>query len=131
MKPRVPIEVWTPPPDPLDGLLDDPVPAPSPPPELPRLRTDNPPPAARERIAPSVAPRNQAVPKTREGTPPPKGTEGVATRIRLTVYLGPEDLARLRAEQRRREQSAQRPVRGVTDASSIVRDLIRTRLAQD
>jgi len=46
----------------------------------------------------------------------------------MTLYLDPTDVDLLRTEQLRRQQELKRPMRGVTDASAVVRDLIRKHL---
>jgi len=125
MKPKIPIEVWSVPPDPIDGLLSPPTaPKSSPLPSSPagRVETTAPPPSSNRAASGDVAPGPKGTGPARAEAPP-------AERIHVTVYLEPEDLGRLRAEQRRREQQSRRPMRGVTDASAIVRDLIREHLS--
>lgn len=120
MKPKIPIEVWKTPPDPVDGLLGDP--------EPPRASAS----PAREtsvRESAPVEPRQaNATPRPR---PAPQTTESRpenTAKVHVTLYLDPEDIDRLRTEQLRRQQELKRPKRGVTDASAVVRDLIRTHL---
>ena len=120
MKPKIPIEVWTTPPDPVDGLLGDP--------EPPRASAS----LAREtsvrESAPNQPPKVSAPPRPRPATRTVESLTETAAKVHMTLYLDPEDIDLLRTEQLRRVQEIKRPKRGVTDASAVVRDLIRKHL---
>jgi len=119
MKPKIPIQVWSTPPDPVDGLLGD-----------------SQPPRVAASLAVEASPREQPARETpRNITPRPRPAARVqdssspaAAKVHMTLYLDPEDVDLLRTEQMRRVQELRRPKRGVTDASAIVRDLIRRHL---
>ncbi len=119
MKPKIPIQVWSTPPDPVEGLLGGPEP-----------------PRGAASVARETSPRDQAVVEAPRITPPrprpearvPDAGSPPAAKVHMTLYLDPEDVDLLRTEQMRRVQELRRPKRGVTDASAIVRDLIRRHL---
>jgi hypothetical protein len=122
MKPRVPIERWVPPPDPVDGLLDGAV-------RPPRVV-----PASNEReseprlSAPTIVAPTPIRPDDDDRRAKAAVDQLTPARVHVTLYLEPEDMDRLRSEQLRRQQELRRPKRGVTDASAVVRDLIRKHL---
>ena len=120
MKPKIPIQVWTTPPDPVDGLLGDP--------EPPRVAAS----LARETNArespPAEPPRERAPQRPRPTPPTSESGREASPKVHMTLYLDPTDVDLLRTEQLRRQQELKRPMRGVTDASAVVRDLIRKHL---
>lgn len=124
MKPRVPITVWSPPPDPVDGLLADVPTTPEP---------DRAPEAAEQGAAPHSSVKAIAQPEAarrhEQSRAPKAARQAVAPKVHLTVYLDPEELDLLRAEQHRRQRELRGPRRGVTDASAVVADLIRKNLS--
>jgi hypothetical protein len=125
MKPRVPIEKWVPPPDPVDGLLD--VPARPKPAVLVADRQSDPNPMP-PRTTPRPTVRTASDANGQDVTARQAKASSAGERVHVTLYLEPEDMERLRTEQFRRQQELRRPKRGVTDASAVVRDLIRKHL---
>ncbi len=122
MKPKIPIQVWTNPPDPIDGLLGDP--------EPPRAQAPSPRESAPRESALGGIPKIPVPPRPRIAQRSADASPEVSAKVHMTLYLDPEDIDLLRAEQLRRQQELKRPKRGVTDASAVVRDLIRKHLTK-